>query len=210
MQIQTLLTKKQNAFVVTGPSGVGKSAIISSVFKRVENLTFSVSATTRKPREGEQNGVDYFFLSREDFLQKVANNEFVEHVEKYGNLYGTLANCIEQNGGGKDIILDLEVNGARALKQKHKENITSIFILPPSQNTQIERLRQRNDGDESFNHRVSQFKKDVSNLDEYDYIIINDILEDSVDTFVSIVNAKRACKSSFIDLKKIVSHFTAS
>ncbi len=201
------LKRKKSVFVITGPSGVGKSAIIKGLFKNNVGISFSVSATTRKPRANEVDGVNYHFLSKEDFLTKVENNEFVEYTEVFGNYYGTLLNCIEDSKDDNDLILDLEIKGARALKQKYKDDITSIFILPPDANAQRTRLSSRNDNDKSLNQRLNQLAQDVANIKEYDYILVNDVLKESTKAVESIIKATRLAKKSYTNLDEVVKQF---
>ncbi len=202
-----MLKRKKSVFVITGPSGVGKSAIIKGLFENNIGISFSVSATTRKPRENEVDGVNYHFLSKEDFLAKVDNNEFVEYTEVFGNYYGTLESCIKNSDDDNDLILDLEIKGARALKQKYKDDITLIFVLPPDASAQRLRLSSRDDKDKSLNQRLNQLSQDVSHIKEYDYILVNDVLKESIQSVETIIKATRLANKSYTNLDEVIKQF---
>ncbi len=202
-----MLKRKKSVFVITGPSGVGKSAIIKGLFENNIGISFSVSATTRKPRENEVDGVNYHFLSKEDFLAKVDNNEFVEYTEVFGNYYGTLESCIKNSDDDNDLILDLEIKGARALKQKYKDDITLIFVLPPDADAQRLRLSSRDDKDKSLNQRLNQLSQDVSHIKEYDYILVNDVLKESIQSVETIIKATRLANKSYTNLDEVIKQF---
>ncbi len=202
-----MLKRKKSVFVITGPSGVGKSAIIKGLFENNIGISFSVSATTRKPRENEVDGVNYHFLSKEDFLAKVDNNEFVEYTEVFGNYYGTLESCIKNSDDDNDLILDLEIKGARALKQKYKDDITLIFVLPPDSDAQRLRLSSRDDKDKSLNQRLNQLSQDVSHIKEYDYILVNDVLKESIQSVETIIKATRLANKSYTNLDEVIKQF---
>jgi len=180
--------KRGTLFVVSGPSGVGKGTIINKVLADNPNISFSISATTRKQRPGEENGVQYYFITKEDFLKKIENDEFLEWSEHFDNYYGTLKKVVyEKLDSGKDIILDIEVNGANTLLNK-KTEAKYIFIKPPSSDVLRERLLNRNtESDEKIKKRLERAEWEMSFADRYDYVIVNDILEKAVQDLESIV-----------------------
>ncbi len=166
----------------SGPSGSGKHSIIAELLKRDPNLVLSVSATTRTPRAGEQHGKDYYFLSHEDFMRRVQNNEFVEYAHVHGHLYGTLRSELSRHvETGKDVILQVDVQGMRGLKNAGLDAVT-VFIVPPS----LEELRKRLDkrGTESEEHlalRLANAQREMQAQNDYDYVVVNDILNKAVD-----------------------------
>ena len=183
-------------FVVSGPSGVGKGTVIKEVLSENPNISFSISATTRSPREGEKNGEHYYFISKEEFLSKIENDEFLEWSEHFENYYGTLKSHVyEKMESGKDIILDIEVNGATSLLEQ-KTQAVYIFIAPPSLDILKERLLTRNsERDEKIKKRIERAEWEMSFSGKYDYILINDILEKCVYDLKSIINAEH-CKNN--------------
>ncbi len=186
--------------IVSGPSGVGKSTILGKVREFFPDLTFSVSCTTRQPREGEQNGVHYNFISREEFERLIAENQFIEHADVFGNYYGTLrSEVIDRAVNGKDVFLDIDVQGALQIKEHTKNDYTLqrcsefIFIAPPSVEILEKRLRGRGTEDEAqLTRRLGEAKKELSKWNQYDYTIINDDLDRAVKEFVAIIEASHA------------------
>ncbi len=181
------MKKEGKIIVFSAPSGGGKSTIISKVMEKYSNFTFSISATTRKPRGLEKNGIEYFFLSEAEFLAKVAKDEFLEHKEVFGKHYGTLKSVVNQSlAEGKNVILDIDVKGAFTVKEKRKDAIL-IFIYPPSLEVLEERLRARNtDSDEEIAKRLKHAKWEIEQKNKYDYAIKNEILEKSVEELLNI------------------------
>ena len=172
---------KGTLFIFSGPSGVGKGTLkelLLSEFK--DHLVFSVSATTRQPREGEADGREYFFVRREDFEQNILKDGFLEHAEYAGNLYGTPRSFVERLlSEGKDVILEIEVNGAEQVMRAMPESV-SIFILPPSEQVLEERLRGRGTEDEeTVKKRLLRSKEEIKRAEEYDYRIVNDDLNEA-------------------------------
>lgn len=185
--------RKGILFVVSGPSGAGKGTILKEVLKRTDNLTFSVSATTRAKRDGEVDGVNYFFMSQKEFSERLKRGEFLEHVKKYGNRYGTLRCFVEQKlAEGVDIIFDIETKGAASIRKMMPEAV-SMFVTPSSKNELLRRLEAR--GSETEEEREKRFSKasaELAKAKKYDYIIINDVLDDAVNTVISAITAERA------------------
>ena len=187
-------------YIISAPSGSGKSTLVNELRKIVKNLDFSISYTTRNPRGSEQNGREYFFVSREEFKRMLERGEFLEHADVFGNFYGTARCFLEQaRARGNDLLLDIDVQGARQIKQKLPQAI-SIFVLPPSREELERRLRRRShaegvDADEVLQRRLDTASKEIENYPSYDYILVNDKLEDSIDDLQAIVNYERSRQS---------------
>ena len=180
-------------FIVSAPSGSGKSTLVNRLMSDVRNLMFSVSYTTRTPRGTELEGHNYRFVSRHDFESMVARGEFLEWAEVFGNYYGTHQGILEDaKAAGKDLVLDIDVQGARQLKSKIPEAVT-IFILAPSKQILEHRLRARGeDRDEVIERRLREAAEEIRNYDAYDYVLINSDLDESVSVLSGIVRAERA------------------
>lgn len=182
-----------NLYIVSAPSGSGKTTLLQHLLRSFKDLKFSVSYTTRRPRQGEQNGIDYFFTDRPAFLSMVENGEFLEWAEFNGQLYGTGREFVhEQLEDGKDVILDIDVQGAKQVKSKLK-NATAIFVLPPSFAELERRLKARMlEPDDVIRRRLEIAKGEIQFYGDYDYIIINDVLETSILLLESIVRSGTA------------------
>src|SRR4029079_7910924 len=180
-------------FVVSSPSGGGKGTIIEHVLECVENLSYSVSYTTRAPRLKEVDGREYFFIGRETFEDMVAAGEFLEWACVHGNLYGTAKNQIlAETAAGADIILELDVQGAASVRRLLMDSV-SIFILPPSYEVLRERLIARGtDSAEELSIRLRNAPEELSQYSAFDYVIINDEVERAVNQLASIIYAERA------------------
>ena len=187
-----MTNRKSLLFVISAPSGTGKTTVSEQIFKVVDNLIPSISHTTRSPRSGEVNGKDYYFISREEFKTRIEANEFVEWNEYHGNQYGSsLINIEKAKKQGKDLLFDIDVNGAANIKRKFNNGIY-IFILPPSLNTLRERLVERGtDSKESIENRISIAKKEMQHYHEYDYIIMNHEINEAARQIASIIFAER-------------------
>ncbi len=179
-------------FIISGCSGVGKGTLIKKFLEKNPDVKLSVSATTRKPREGEENGINYFFISKEEFIKSVQNNEFLEHAEFSGNMYGTKKSYVEKKlKEGFDIILEIEVQGAKQVKEKMPEALT-VFIMPPSIEELETRLRGRHTEDEdAIQKRLSQVKREIEAGNKFDYKVINDNLDEAVISLQKIINTER-------------------
>ena len=182
-----------NLYIVSAPSGSGKTTLLQHLLRSLKDLKFSVSYTTRRPRQGEQNGVDYFFTDRASFQSMVGSGAFLEWAEFNGQLYGTARAFVhEQLEAGNDVILDIDVQGARQVKSK-MPNAKAIFIMPPSFAELERRLKARMlEPDEVIRRRLEIAKGEIQFYRDYDYIIINDILENSVFLLESIVRSGTA------------------
>jgi guanylate kinase len=180
-----------NLYIVSAPSGSGKTTLLQHLLRSFNDLRFSVSHTTRPPRQGERAGVDYFFVDRATFLGMVERGEFLEWAEFNGQLYGTNRAFVdEQIESGNDVILDIDVQGARQVKSK-VAGATAIFIMPPSFEELQRRLKARNfETDDVIHRRLEIAKREILFYKDYDYIIINDILENSIRLLESIVRGR--------------------
>jgi len=183
---------KGRVFIISGPSGSGKDTVLKKIFERLPEISFSISSITRDMREGEVEGEKYNFISREKFEQMIANDELLEHNVFVGNYYGTpkapVTQCIEN---GRDMIIEVDVNGAGQIRQKMPESV-SIFIMPPSLEVLKARLCGRGtDSDEVIEKRLGEALREISSSVDYDYIVVNDNLETAVDNIVSIISVDR-------------------
>jgi guanylate kinase len=182
-----------NLYIVSAPSGSGKTTLLQHLLRNFTDLRFSVSHTTRQPRQGEKHGVDYFFTDRAEFLRMVDRLQFLEWAEFNGQLYGTTRAFVqEQLESGMDVILDIDIQGARQVKSKMKD-ATAIFILPPSYQELKRRLEARMlESEDVISRRLEIAKNEILYYRDYDYIIINDILENSIRLLESIVRSGTA------------------
>jgi guanylate kinase len=180
-------------FIISAPSGSGKSTLVHRLLESVDGLLFSISYTTRRPRGAEVNGHDYFFISREEFELRLKHNEFLEWATVFGNYYGTHQNNYDRAvAEGRDLLLDIDVKGARQLKERLPGAI-SVFILPPSRQILEERLRARSEDAESvIQRRLREAAEEIRNYDQYDYVLVNQDVEESSETLRAIVHAERA------------------
>ena len=185
-----------NVYIISAPSGSGKSTLVNSVRKIIPGLDFSISYTTRPPRGDEQNGREYFFVQRAEFEQMLRNDEFLEHAEVFGNCYGTARRFLrEAEQRGHDLLLDIDVQGAEQIKRKIS-NAVSIFILPPNRQELEARLRHRSlDTENVIQTRLVTATREIENYAKYDYILVNDRLEDSIEALKSILLAERLNRS---------------
>ncbi len=182
------MTPKGTIFVLSAPSGAGKSTVSRLVRRRLPHLAYSVSLTTRSPRPGETPGVDYHFVSREDFLERVKAGEMAEYAEIYGNLYGTsaqvLADTLER---GEDLLLEIDVEGAAQLRRRFPQGVF-IFLEPPSLQELERRLRSRGtEREEVIQRRLARAREELAQARLYDYRVVNDDLEQAVEQVLAII-----------------------
>lgn len=179
-------------FVISAPAGCGKDTILNELFKKTDAAGYAVSATTRAPREGEVDGVHYHFLTKEDFSMLIDSGEVLEYTEYCGNYYGTLRRSVEDLlNDGKDAVLKIEVEGALNIKKMFPEACL-VFILPPSWEELERRLRERGtESEEVVVKRITQAKVEFEWADSYDYLVVNDKLEDAVDDLLAIFRAEK-------------------
>ena len=186
------MDRKGKLLVISGPSGVGKGTIVSKITEHLGGtVRLSISATTRNPREGEKDGVHYHFLSEEDFLKRVENNEFLEYAFVHENYYGTPKPPAEAAlRDGCDVILEIDVQGAMQVKENFQDGVY-IFILPPSIEELRNRLTQRGtESDQDLELRMSKALAEIDYLERYDYAVVNDDLQDAVNKVLSIIEAE--------------------
>jgi len=169
---------KGRLFVLAGPSGVGKGTLRTRVLSEMENITYSISCTTRQPRESERDGVEYHFVTAQDFEERIAGGLFLEHAVVHGHRYGTLLKDVEREiSAGRDILLEIDVQGARKVREVLPESVL-LFVAPPSLDVLEERLRKRRtESEENIAIRLENAKKEIALSSEYDRIIVNDDLE---------------------------------
>ena len=181
---------KGKLFVISGASGVGKSTVLKRVMEQREDLTFSVSATTRMPRPGEVDGISYYFITREEFEDRIARGEFLEYDEHHAVLYGTLNSQILEKQEHSHVILDIEPNGAFNVR-KARPDATLVFIMPPSREELERRLRSRGDtSEEQITIRMARADWEMEQSAKYDYVVINDQVETCADQILKIIADK--------------------
>ena len=178
---------KGRLFVISGASGVGKSTVLSRVMQQHGNIRFSVSATTRLPREGEQEGVSYYFVTKERFAQMIANDEFLEYDNHMENYYGTPKRQLEEKLAQGDVLLDIDPNGAFQVREKRPDAVL-IFIAPPSVEELERRLRSRGDTEEAqIQVRLNRVKWEVQQSEKYNYVVVNEQVETCADKILEII-----------------------
>ena len=201
--MKTRKTEPGVLIIVSAPSGCGKSTVVRALMEKRENLRFSVSATTRKPREGETDGVDYFFVSREEFERMIAAEAFLEHAEYVGNCYGTPRAPVEQQlKEGYDVYLDIDVQGAMQVKAIRPETLM-IFLMPPSVEELERRLVKRgNNTPEEIKGRLAAAEREFAFRDRFDHVVVNDEVERAVDEISQLIDEqKRKLKTEQKNLK---------
>jgi guanylate kinase len=187
-------------YIISAPSGSGKTTLVNELRQYVSNLEFSISYTTRSPRGSEQDGREYHFITHEEFEARISRDEFLEYALVFGNYYGTTKFVLEHaRERGNDVLLDIDVQGERQVKQKMPDAV-SIFVLPPSRTELESRLRKRSlsenvHAEEVIRRRLDTARREIENYPNYDYILINDRLEQSVDRLQAIVLGERIRRS---------------
>ena len=205
------MEKKGAILILSGPSGCGKSTLLKNVYNQIDNYHFSISTTTREPRVGEKNGVDYYFVTREEFEEDIKKGHFLEWAEVHGNYYGTsLKPIISAVNQGKLVIFDIDVQGHTIVRKKLDDVVTSVFITTPSLVDLENRLKKRNtDSSEVIEKRLSNAKDEIKYFKKYDYFIINDDLEEASKNLVSIANIARI-KAKLFDDEELITKWLAN
>ncbi len=179
--------------VLSGPSGCGKSSLVNEILKKNDDIYFSISTTTRNPREGEKEGADYYYISKEQFQKEIEEGLFLEWAEVHGNYYGTSIKPIEKAlKEGKLVIFDIDVQGHQIVKKRYDSIMTSLFITTPNKEILKERLVNRaTDKIEIIENRIINAKSEMARIEEYDYLLVNDDFKLSLDKFESVVKVAR-------------------
>ncbi|RLA70025.1 MAG: guanylate kinase [Epsilonproteobacteria bacterium] len=203
--------QKGAILVLSGPSGAGKSTIISAASENIGEYYFSISTTTRKSRMGEENGRDYFFVTKEEFEEDIKAGNFLEYAQVHGNYYGTSLKPVrEALQAGKLVIFDIDVQGHRLVRAKMNDITTSAFITPPTLAALEQRLRARCTDDEAvIVNRIKNAKDEITAVGEYDFTIINDTVEIAAKQFVIVAKAARL-KQSSEDEEKFITQWLAN
>ncbi len=201
------LTRKGNLIVISGPSGSGKGTICRALLREMSDLHLSVSATTRQPRPGEQDGIDYYFLHRKQFEKMIADNQLLEWAEVYGYYYGTPAEPVrEAISRGKDVILEIDVQGAAKVKNNYPGCVL-IFIIPPSRHELEQRLTGRaTDSADEIRRRLAWAEREIKELPKYDYLVINDEVAAAASKVRSIIIAER-CRPALLDINDFITRY---
>ena len=204
--MKSLKKQKGVMLVLSSPSGAGKSSICRALLDLDRNLYLSISTTTRKKRPNEVSGIDYNFVTLDEFEYKLSQNNFIEHAKVFNNFYGTDKSIVENKiNEGKDLLFDIDWQGAQQLREKMREDIVSVFILPPSKKELERRLKERGqDTDEVVKERMSEATAEITHWAEYDYVIINEDLNLSVKTVLGILHSERMKRIRQIGLGEFV------
>jgi guanylate kinase len=211
IRIVLSVTMKSNArgnlIVVSGPSGSGKGTVCQGLFKELANLQLSISATSRKPRGEERHGVDYYFLTREQFESMIAGSQLLEWADVYGNYYGTPQQpVLDALNQGMDVVLEIDVQGALQVKSKYPDGVL-IFLIPPSRAELAERLKNRGtDSSEAIEERLKWAEKEIKEIVKYDYLVINEDLTDAVQRVCAIITAER-CRPRLFEMDLLLQNY---
>ena len=191
--------------ILSSPSGAGKTTLVNLLSQK-NNFEISISHTTRKPRLNEISNKDYYFVNDNEFKRLIKNQEFLEYAKVFDNFYGTPANYVENMlSKGKDILFDIDWQGTQQLKKSKKDDLVTIFILPPSKKELQKRLVKRDlDQNSEINKRMFKASSEISHYNEYEYIILNENLEKSVKDVISILKSERLKRKRFIGLKNFI------
>lgn len=188
------LNERGLLIVVSGPSGVGKSSVRKALFEIPNNnLVYSISMTTRKPREGERDGIDYYFVTEEEFKKKIEENAFLEWAKFVGNYYGTPKDAVNKMlDKGKEVVLEIEVDGALQVRKQVKDGVF-VFIVPPTKDALINRLKSRGtENEEILNERINKAENEYKVAYKYDYIVVNDDVRNAADRIMAIIRAEHS------------------
>jgi guanylate kinase len=191
--------------ILSSPSGAGKTTIAAAILTARKDIGYSVSCTTRGPRAGEVEGKDYYFLSRVEFIRRMNEGAFAESAEVHGNLYGTLKSEIQRVlNSGRHVLMDVDIQGASLLRRAFPSVVT-IFILPPSGEVMLERLRRRKTEDkEAIVRRLESALQELQAVEDYEYVVVNDVLDDSVRRVASIIDAEVVSRERVAGLREQV------
>ncbi|MBC2693928.1 MAG: guanylate kinase [Desulfobacteraceae bacterium] len=186
-----------NLFIISAPSGAGKTTLCRAVLDRIPDMLYSVSYTTRKPRKGEQNGIDYYFITENDFKNRLKNGKWAEWADVYGNYYGTSSEFIDTSlASGRDILLDIDFQGTLQILDQYHDSIT-IFIMPPSLDILKLRLQSRGtDSKHIISRRIDAAETDMKNKDSYRHVIINNKLSVAVADLISVIKKYRTDRNA--------------
>jgi len=188
---------KGELFVLSSPAGGGKTTISKILIKEIPDLKRVITCTTRKPRPGEKDGVDYYFLSKQEFEERIKKNEFLEYAVVHGNYYGTPKKEVEEElRKGYDLLLVIDVQGMRQIK-KNKKDLITIFLLPPSIDELIKRMEKRGDPEEEIKRRLETAKKEIPAWKEYDFVVLNDEIQKAKEDIKHIILTQRLKTSRF-------------
>ncbi|GAB6100606.1 guanylate kinase [Halanaerocella petrolearia] len=189
-----MIEERGNLVVLSGPSGVGKGTVLAALLENYNDICYSISATTREPREGEKNGEDYFFMKKKEFESLVDKDEFLEWAKVHNNYYGTPIKYVEETlQSGKDVILEIDIQGAKQVREKFDEGIF-VFLAPPSLEELEDRITKRGtESKEAINTRMKNAKDELEERKHYDYLIVNDEVEKAVNKLEAVIIAER-CK----------------
>jgi guanylate kinase len=191
--------------ILSSPSGAGKTTIAAAILAARKDIGYSVSCTTRPPRAGEVDGKDYYFLSRVEFIKRMNEGAFAESAEVHGNLYGTLKSEIQRVlSGGRHVLMDVDIQGA-ALLRRAFPSVVTIFILPPSGEVMLDRLAKRKTEDkETIVRRLESALQELQAVEDYEYVVVNDVLDDSVRRVASIIDAEVVSRERVAGLREQV------
>ena len=200
------IKKEGVLLVISSPSGTGKTTICKKLLEYDKNIYLSVSVTTRKKRKNEVEGIDYYFRSKKDFLNLKSQNSFIENALVFENYYGTLkSEVLEKLENGIDVLIDIDWQGTRQITQAMKGNLIKIFLLPPSIDELKKRLSKRNsDSVEEINFRMSRALKEIKHYDEYDYVLVNNNLDNTFQQIVKILESERLKLSKQLYLPEFI------
>lgn len=204
-----ILNSKKMIIVISSPSGAGKSSICKQLLKDDPQLSISISDTTRPPRDNETNGTDYNFIDKNEFVNRINNNEYIEYANVFGNYYGSLHKDVQNSlDNGCDVLFDIDWQGSLQLKASNQPNLLTIFITPPSKEIIYERLKLRaeksGDNEQAIQYRMEMYETEMSHQDEYEHIVVNDNFEECVLKIKKIILEARNKLNSWCQLTIII------